>query len=126
MATMELSGESTSSESKSSSEEDDSSSSETESSGEDGSSNVSPKRDTSPGQSIFSGESKTPCPNWSRGNGFCKYGLNCRNSHDGPKGGGAQSNCLGQSNCLRAGQSNLSKPKNQMFLESSTTNRKTH
>ena len=30
---------------------------------------------------------KVPCPNWSRGNGFCKYGPNCRNSHDGPKGG---------------------------------------
>ncbi len=30
---------------------------------------------------------KVPCPNWNRGNGFCKYGPNCRNSHDGPKGG---------------------------------------
>ena len=30
---------------------------------------------------------KGPCPNWSRGNGFCKYGPNCRLSHDGPKGG---------------------------------------
>ena len=30
---------------------------------------------------------KEPCPNWSRGNGFCKYGPNCRLSHDGPKGG---------------------------------------
>jgi hypothetical protein len=29
---------------------------------------------------------KVPCPNWNRGNGFCKYGPNCRNSHDGPKG----------------------------------------
>ena len=38
------------------------------------------------------GQSKTPCPNWSRGNGFCKYGPNCRNSHDGPKGGGALAN----------------------------------
>jgi hypothetical protein len=28
---------------------------------------------------------KTPCPNWIRGNGFCKYGNNCRYSHDGPK-----------------------------------------
>lgn len=41
-----------------------------------------------PGQSNLS---KTPCPNWSRGNGFCKYGANCRNSHDGPKGGKPQS-----------------------------------
>jgi hypothetical protein len=31
--------------------------------------------------------SKEPCPNWNRGNGFCKYGPNCRLSHDGPKGG---------------------------------------
>jgi hypothetical protein len=31
--------------------------------------------------------SKTPCPNWSRGNDYCKFGPNCRNSHDGPKGG---------------------------------------
>jgi hypothetical protein len=30
---------------------------------------------------------KEPCPNWSRGNGFCKYGPNCRLSHDGKKGG---------------------------------------
>ena len=30
---------------------------------------------------------KEPCPNWSRGNGFCKYGPNCRLSHDCPKGG---------------------------------------
>jgi hypothetical protein len=30
---------------------------------------------------------KEPCPNWSRGNGFWKYGPNCRLSHDGPKGG---------------------------------------
>ncbi len=36
--------------------------------------------------------SKTPCPNWSRGNGFCKYGPNCRNSHDGPKGSRPQAN----------------------------------
>jgi hypothetical protein len=33
---------------------------------------------------------KTPCPNWSRGNGFCKYGPACRYSHDGPKGGKSQ------------------------------------
>jgi hypothetical protein len=66
MATMGSSGESTSSESKSSSEEDDSTSSETESSGEDGSSNVGQKRDTSPGQSNFSGQLKTPCLNWFR------------------------------------------------------------
>jgi hypothetical protein len=43
------------------------------------------KRGFQPGQSNLLG--KTPCPNWSRGNGFCKYGPNCRNSHDGPKGG---------------------------------------
>jgi hypothetical protein len=42
------------------------------------------------GQSKFL--SKTPCPNWSRGNGFCKYGPNCRNSLDGPKGGRPQAN----------------------------------
>ena len=30
---------------------------------------------------------KESCPNWGRGNGFCKYGPNCRLSHDGPKGG---------------------------------------
>jgi hypothetical protein len=35
-------------------------------------------------------ESKTPCPNWSRGNGFCKYGPACRYSHDGKKGGKPQ------------------------------------
>jgi hypothetical protein len=34
--------------------------------------------------------SKMPCPNWSRGNGFCKYGPACRYSHDGPKGGKPQ------------------------------------
>jgi hypothetical protein len=33
---------------------------------------------------------KIPCPNWSRGNGFCKYGPACRYSHDGPKGGKPQ------------------------------------
>ena len=36
----------------------------------------------------MSGANKTPCPNWSRGNGFCKYGPACRYSHDGHKGGG--------------------------------------
>jgi hypothetical protein len=36
-----------------------------------------------------------------------------------------QSNSLGQSNIFRSGQSNLSKPKNQILLESPTTNRKT-
>jgi hypothetical protein len=30
---------------------------------------------------------KTPCPNWNRGNGYCKFGPSCRYSHDGPKGG---------------------------------------
>ena len=27
------------------------------------------------------------CHNWSRGNGFCKWGDNCRFKHEGPKGG---------------------------------------
>jgi hypothetical protein len=31
--------------------------------------------------------SKKPCPNWSRGSGYCKFGPNCRNSHDERKGG---------------------------------------
>ncbi len=48
------------------------------------------KRGFQPGQSNLL--AKTPCPNWSRGNGFCKYGPNCRNSHDGPKGGRPLSN----------------------------------
>jgi hypothetical protein len=30
---------------------------------------------------------KTSCPNWSRGNGYCKFGPSCHYSHDGPKGG---------------------------------------
>ena len=37
-------------------------------------------------------QAKTPCPNWSRGNGFCKYGPNCRYSHDGPKAGNKRKN----------------------------------
>jgi hypothetical protein len=27
------------------------------------------------------------CHNWSRGNGYCKYGSNCNFKHEGPKGG---------------------------------------
>ena len=27
------------------------------------------------------------CHNWSRGNGYCKYGPSCRFKHEGPKGG---------------------------------------
>jgi hypothetical protein len=30
---------------------------------------------------------KPPCANWSKGNGYCKWGDNCRFAHDGPKGG---------------------------------------
>ena len=30
---------------------------------------------------------KPPCANYSKGNGYCKWGDNCRFSHDGPKGG---------------------------------------
>jgi hypothetical protein len=27
------------------------------------------------------------CHNYSRGNGYCKYGTNCNFKHEGPKGG---------------------------------------
>jgi len=37
-------------------------------------------------------QAKTPCPNWSRGNGYCKFGPNCRYSHDGPKAGKKRKN----------------------------------
>jgi hypothetical protein len=30
---------------------------------------------------------KLPCANHNKGNGYCKFGDNCRFSHDGPKGG---------------------------------------
>jgi hypothetical protein len=35
----------------------------------------------------FRDEKNTPCPNWSRRDGFCRFGVNCKYSHDGPKGG---------------------------------------
>jgi hypothetical protein len=34
-----------------------------------------------------SDESKIPCKFWSPGNGYCKFGDNCRHSHQGKKGG---------------------------------------
>jgi hypothetical protein len=38
--------------------------------------------------------SKLPCRNWPRGNGFCKYAVACRYSHDGPKVGGYHSTTM--------------------------------
>jgi hypothetical protein len=34
-----------------------------------------------------SDESQVPCKFWSNGNGYCKWGDNCRHSHSGKKGG---------------------------------------
>jgi hypothetical protein len=34
-----------------------------------------------------SADSDTPCKFWSSGNGYCKWGDNCRHSHKGKKGG---------------------------------------
>ncbi len=36
-------------------------------------------------------EKNTPCQNWSSRDGFCRFGANCKYSHDGPKGGEAGS-----------------------------------
>jgi hypothetical protein len=33
------------------------------------------------------GKKNEICHNWSRGNGFCKYGPNCNYKHEGPQGG---------------------------------------
>ncbi len=32
-------------------------------------------------------EKNVPCPNWSCGDGFCRFGTNCKYSHDGPRAG---------------------------------------
>jgi hypothetical protein len=35
----------------------------------------------------FSSESKQICPNWSSGDGYCRFAERCHFSHDGPQGG---------------------------------------
>ncbi len=35
----------------------------------------------------LSGEKKIPCKYFNSGNGYCKWGDNCRHSHEGKKGG---------------------------------------
>ena len=32
-------------------------------------------------------EKNVPCPNWTSGDGFCRFGTNCKYSHDGPRAG---------------------------------------
>jgi hypothetical protein len=48
-------------------------------------------------QSDGGGSKSEICHNWSRGNGYCKYGPNCNYKHEGPQGGkkrGAESAAL--------------------------------
>jgi hypothetical protein len=44
------------------------------------------------------------CHNWSRGNGYCKFGTNCNFKHEGPKGGKRKNPT---SSMVASGQSNM-------------------
>ena len=44
----------------------------------------------------ISDESKTPCPYWSSGDGYCKFGERCKFDHSGPQGGSKRARDFGK------------------------------
>ena len=53
-----------------------------------------PKGNRQRNKKEVSAESDTPCKFWSSGNGYCKWGDNCRHSHKGKKGGKRKSSSV--------------------------------